>query len=121
MNKQDVEERILVTEYTKLGEKTTICLITLDNGFEIVGTSSCVNPDMYNKQLGEKYAYEQAVSKAIEFLAYELQNENFISNCKYSFSNIHLDKSKSTEITSENASEILNKFFNSIRTSLAEE
>lgn len=37
---------------TKMGRKTTVVCMTLPNGFEIVETSSCVDPDNYNHEIG---------------------------------------------------------------------
>lgn len=49
--------------YQKMGEKTTVCLLKLKNGFEIVGTSACVNPADYNREIGEHYALTDALSE----------------------------------------------------------
>ena len=55
-----MDNYIKSVEYHVIGKKTTICLITTYNGFEIVGTSACVNPKDFDKELGEKYALEDA-------------------------------------------------------------
>jgi hypothetical protein len=69
--------KIAKTEYRKMGEKTTICLIKLDNGFEIVGTSACVDPENYKKEIGEELAYNNAIKKLEEFEAYKTQEDEF--------------------------------------------
>ena len=66
-------------EYTRVGVKTTVCCVTLSNGFEVIGTSACVDPDNFNKELGEKYALEQAISKIEELEGYRLQSELMIT------------------------------------------
>lgn len=48
-------------EFNVLGGKLTHCMITLPSGFIVTGESSCVDPAEYNKELGEKYAQENAV------------------------------------------------------------
>ena len=44
---------------------TTICAAMHPNGFKLAtGESACVCPENFNKELGEKYAKEDAVKKA---------------------------------------------------------
>ena len=44
---------------------TTICAAVHPNGFKLAtGESACVCPENFNKELGEKYAKEDAVKKA---------------------------------------------------------
>lgn len=50
-------------EFLKVGKKTTICLMTLKNGFEILTSSSCVNPDDYDQEIGQKISYRKALDK----------------------------------------------------------
>lgn len=52
--------------YTRIGDTTkTTCDLQLPNGFIIgSGFSACVNPDDFNKELGEKYALERAKQDA---------------------------------------------------------
>lgn len=42
------------------GTTVTICHILLKNGFSVSGDEACVDPANFNKELGEKYAYEKA-------------------------------------------------------------
>lgn len=53
--------------------KTTVVWLKLKNGFEVVGTSACVDPKQYNHEIGRKYARERAISKIWELEAYKLQ------------------------------------------------
>ena len=47
---------------------TTICAAVHPNGFKLAtGESACVCPENFNKELGEKYAKEDAVKKANRF------------------------------------------------------
>lgn len=74
-----IADLISEVQYMRVGRKTTICLITLDNGYEIVGTSACVNPNEYDYELGKKYAKEDAVSKMSDIEGFILQEHFHIA------------------------------------------
>lgn len=57
--------------YLRVGLKTTIAVIQLHNGFEIVGSSACLNPDEYNFEKGAKLALERALDELAKYLAYD--------------------------------------------------
>lgn len=42
---------------------TTVCCISLTNGFTVTGESACVSKQNFNKEMGEKLAFEQAKEK----------------------------------------------------------
>jgi len=69
----DIEAVIMKEEYVKLGEKTTACILTLQNGFEIVATSSCVDPTTYNEEVGKGISKRRAMDKVWELEGYSLQ------------------------------------------------
>lgn len=70
---EDVEASIKKEEYVLLPDgRTTICLLTLDNGFTIRGESSCVCIENYNEEDGHKYSRAAAVSKVWPFLGFRL-------------------------------------------------
>lgn len=56
-----------------LGEKTTLCLATLRNGYEIVETSACVSPENYNEGLGAEICETAIRDKVRELLGFLLQ------------------------------------------------
>ena len=56
-------------------EILTICVLELKNGFTFVGVSSPIDPRAFNKELGRKYAREDAVSKIYPFLGYRLLDQ----------------------------------------------
>jgi len=70
---EDVEDQIADVQFTKMGKKTTICLITLKNGYEIIGTSGCVDSANYSQQIGEEVALSRARNKIWELEGYILQ------------------------------------------------
>lgn len=68
---------IIKEEYKKMGRKTTVCLLTVENGFEVVGTSACVDAEEFNYDLGKKYAKEMACRKLEELEGYRMQ-DNYV-------------------------------------------
>lgn len=48
----------------------TICVILLENGYALVGTSAPGDPENYNAELGQKFAYEDALRKMWPLEAY---------------------------------------------------
>lgn len=62
---EEVAAAIKHETYTLLSDnRTTICQLTLANGFTVMGTSACVSVEEYNKELGEKYARQRAFDEA---------------------------------------------------------
>lgn len=59
----------------KVGEKTTLVLLKLKNGFEVVGTSACVDPANYNHEVGVGFAKKRAMDKVWELEGYKLQSQ----------------------------------------------
>lgn len=55
-----IKGRIASVDYLKRGETSTICTITLDNGYAVHGHSACVDPANYREDLGQKIAYDDA-------------------------------------------------------------
>lgn len=41
---------------------TTVCQLTLQNGYIVVGTSACVDLKNFDKDIGERFAYDEAES-----------------------------------------------------------
>jgi hypothetical protein len=68
-----INAAIMAEHDYKVGEKTTIVVLFLRNGFEVVGTSACVNPAGYDHETGKKYARERAITKVWELEGYRLQ------------------------------------------------
>lgn len=73
---QEMVDAAIVKEMDfKAGLKTCVVVLTLANGFEVTGSSACVDEDNYDHEIGKKYARERAVSKVWELEAYKLQGE----------------------------------------------
>jgi len=50
-------------EFRKMGERTTVCLVTLKNGFEISGFAAVWDPSLYDKDKGRYWAFKRAAEK----------------------------------------------------------
>ena len=64
-------ERIAAPEELTL---LTFCVIVLKNGFTLTGLSACADPRKYNKEIGEKVARADALSKARPLMGYVLRS-----------------------------------------------
>lgn len=70
---QALMAKIKETTYTVLPNgRTTVCQLTLQNGFTVEGQSACVDPANYDKGLGETYAKEDALNNCWKFEGYLL-------------------------------------------------
>lgn len=83
MNLEECIERV---DFFHIGKKTTVCLLTLKNGFEIVSSSACLNEMVYKEDVGKAIAKELALQKLYEYLtvkkALEYKNGETRSSCK---------------------------------------
>lgn len=73
---EQVEAAIKGETYTVLPDgRTTICQLTLDNGFTVDGHSACVSIENFNAELGNKYSREEAVKKVWNHLGFRLADK----------------------------------------------
>lgn len=72
----ELKDVIIGCTYTVLPNKrTTICQLTLKNGYTVEGQSACVDARNYNRELGEKYSRQQAEAKIWPLLGFLLAEE----------------------------------------------
>lgn len=73
VTREHLGKRIAAADYVVMPDgRTTVCQLTMQNGFTVRGESSCVSVGNFNKELGEKYAYEKAFDAAWAFEGYLL-------------------------------------------------
>ncbi|MCK5788550.1 MAG: hypothetical protein KAH32_06105 [Chlamydiia bacterium] len=72
-----VEDAIVKEEYVKLGTKMTACVLTLKDGFEVVGLAGVVDANTYDISMGSKFARVKAKDKVWEHLGSVLQYIKF--------------------------------------------
>lgn len=76
VTEEQIEAKIKDKKFTVLEDgKTTICNLYLENGFTVRGESACVDPANFDKELGEKIAYENAKDKIWLLEGYLLQQK----------------------------------------------
>ncbi len=68
------------TEEIKLGNKTTVVALTMPNGFVIVESSSCVDPDNYDHDLGVSICIKRIKDIIWKVEGYRLQNDKYLSD-----------------------------------------
>lgn len=59
----------------------TVCCLTLQNGFNVTGESACAN---FNKEIGEKVAFDNARQKIWALLGYMLKEKLYSESMKQS-------------------------------------
>lgn len=50
----------------------TICVLTVDNGFQVTGESACVKGPNFKQEIGEDIAYKNAFNKLYGFFGFLL-------------------------------------------------
>ena len=77
VTKEQIEARIEKIHTAKLpwSETVTICEIKLDNGFSVRGESACVNPENYDKEIGDKIAYDNAFRQLWPYFGFMLAED----------------------------------------------
>lgn len=59
----------------KYGDKTTVLMATLPNGFVVVESSSCVDPANFDMKIGEQICMQKLEDKIYELEGYKLQSK----------------------------------------------
>lgn len=73
ITEQNVHDFVKEIDKSQWGDKTTIVNATLANGFIITESSSCVDPDNFNMDIGESICKENIYNKVWSYLGFLLQ------------------------------------------------
>jgi hypothetical protein len=65
-----MKSEIEKTEYFRLGKMTILCLITLKNGYEVIGTATKPMENLDQEEEARGIAYQRALYKLIELEAF---------------------------------------------------
>lgn len=71
-----IKDKYIQCDFEEL-KLVTICIIILENGFKVEGTSACVDPKIYNEVIGQEEAYKNAFEKIWEKEGYLLKQKLF--------------------------------------------
>ncbi len=70
-----LEEVIISEQYHVFPNSTfTACLLTLENGYTVLGESACASPENFNAELGRKIARDNAKNKIWALEGYLLRD-----------------------------------------------
>lgn len=72
ISQEMVDDFIESIDVITMGDRTTIVKATLVNGFEIVKSSSCVDPDNYSEEIGKEFCMEQIKNEVWYLLGFLL-------------------------------------------------
>jgi len=72
VTEERIKYRIAKVEYS-YHKQTTICFITMLNGFVFTGTSTPASPENYDAQVGNRYAYDNAFKQIWAYEGYLLR------------------------------------------------
>lgn len=81
VTKEGIEGKIAFVQYF-LHDTTTIAVLTLKNGFAVVGEAGCASPANFNEALGQKIAYDSAFSKCWALEGYLLREALFLQSSR---------------------------------------
>lgn len=71
-----IESKINKVEFhTFTDSLLTICVLTLQNGFNVTGESACASSQNFNKEIGERLAQKQAENKIWMLEGYLLKEQ----------------------------------------------
>lgn len=73
-----IEDQIKATEYYVWpGTTLTLALIKLENGFNVLGKSACIDPDKFDAEMGRRLARKDAFEKIWPLEAYLLMEAKY--------------------------------------------
>jgi hypothetical protein len=76
ITEKEIEACIEDVKYFASG-MATVAIVTMQNGFQVIGHAICVNPAIYEKAAGEKYAKKHAMRQIKNSLTYQLFEQRY--------------------------------------------
>ena len=97
---EDIESKIKGDAYLVLPDgKSTLCILTLENGYTIKGVSACVDAANFDFLVGRKIAREDAIRQIWPLEGYLLAQALYEAEKLYKEANKGFVKSPSSEAT----------------------
>lgn len=78
VSKADIEAKITKKDFMGYG-LMTLCILTMRNGFMVVGKSAPASPENFNEALGQQFAYEDAFRQVWPLEGYALREQLAVS------------------------------------------
>jgi len=63
VTREQIDRVIVDRAFHRLTSTLTVCVLTLANGFTVTGESACASPENYDREIGEKVAFDKAREK----------------------------------------------------------
>ena len=80
---EGIKAKIKSESYLVLPDgRTTLCMLTLENGYTIKGLSACVDPVEFNLDIGRKIAFEDALRQIWPLEGYLLAEKMYWDNAQ---------------------------------------
>lgn len=71
-----LESKIQGEQYHQFDNTTvTVCCLTLENGFNVIGESACISPAYFNAEIGKKVARENAFEQLWKLYGFNAKQE----------------------------------------------
>lgn len=75
LTKADLESQIKEVRYQRFGETGMLCVIILQNDYVITGESACIDPEIFNEDMGKQVAFDNAFDKLWGILGYGVKQQ----------------------------------------------
>lgn len=72
---ESMEAKITSKDFILHEGLLTLCVLKMQNGFYVVGESAPASPENFNAELGEKFAYENAIRQLWKLEGYALRQQ----------------------------------------------
>jgi hypothetical protein len=69
-----IKDHIAEVEYVETAKLLTICIITMGNGFMVVGVSAAASPANHDPLVGQRYAFDNAFKQLWQLEGYALRD-----------------------------------------------
>lgn len=76
LNIDTITSHISKIEYVRMWKKTTVCCITLDNWFEVIWSSACIDEKDFDEEIWKSEARGMAIDKLWELYWFLLHCNN---------------------------------------------
>lgn len=78
VTKEQIDKRIAGKRFLRMSTTLTHCVIELDNDYNVTGESACVSPENYDREIGERIAYDNAYAKLWPLFGFLLAEDLYV-------------------------------------------